>query len=325
MSETDSYPPSAAVSFDSVGGTPQGGFVSTIPFSDNFNSSTGFNNYWTGFSGPPNAGFIALSGNELQLTLNHNSNPLYVGLLTTQALQLTNGSIIFEFAAPGAAATSASGVEVGLGLFSAHETGVPHVTPFTTFLSPWSTDPAGVPNISLVCSSGSLACTYYSGGGSGTDYSATYDPVNHKYGQISVSVSGGIEYAYFSVSPDKSTWAQVCTMNTQNRGGGTMDIAWAALYARSSVNQPSGVTLALADYEYSGVSTPGNPPQAVAAATVTILAPDGTLVASPGNGLPEVVTAAFTPGDSGDYVRQNLVSAIRQAANDPALEVIFHH
>ena len=299
------------------------GYIKTLPFSDNFSR---ISNYWTTFgSGESNGAqaTVTPADNQLQLTiLSTSTGGLYAGALTSQPLQLAGGSVSFEFAQPSIAATSGSNVSLGMTVLpSSVSWGTPANFAWT-YAVPFGPNPLGLENYALVCNSGLLRVTYGSETG-GSDYSATYDPVNNKYGQIAVGFVGGTETVYFSVSPDNINWTEVFSGPRASRFSDSLENAYVLFFAYSPDVLSSPTTFALANYEYSGAG--GNPLQAVASASVVILSPSNEFVAAtgPGLGLPDTITAVINQGDTPEAVRNSLVGAVREAANDPSLYVEF--
>lgn len=306
--DTDCYPPAS-------------GYSNLIPHSDNFNSPAGVNSfYWTPV-GTLYAGgnSVSASGGQLEIQVN-GLGGTYDGVVTSLQTQILNSSVSCALTQLGNADTGGSGTFLGLQV-SPTSTSI-YGLPTPPFSFP--PDPTGVPNLRISCSEGDLLCTYNNLGGISHDQtivSVTYDPVNHKYLQISDAIVSSTETAFFSTSPDGVTWTQVASTPTVSSCAASLTVAYACMFAYG-VSSVSSQTYGIGDYAYAGVPQ-ASPPQAVASASAVILTPAGDFVAATGQGLPDAINAAVNYGDPVHLVEANLTAAIRQAAGDPALNVVF--
>lgn len=115
---------------------------------------------------------------------------------------------------------------------------------------------------------------------------------------------------YWDSSADGTTWI--------NRGSISDPIDLTVLYAGMygwdyNAGDPA-TTLGFSDFAFGPLG------QAVAASAV-ILAPDNSLIAASGAGLPESIFTPFTYGNSEEDIRQAVAEAVRAAANDATLDV----
>ena len=122
---------------------------------------------------------------------------------------------------------------------------------------------------------------------------------------------------YFETSPDGSTWT--------TRGSVADPVNVNALYAQlNGYGWGSGIagsaTFSSAAGTGGGAVSTMSP---VVNVTAVIVSPVGAIVASPGSGLPNVITAAFSYGASNQDIRDAVQVVIRAAADDSSLDIAF--
>jgi beta-xylosidase len=265
--------------------------VSTL--ADAFTESSLDSSLWSYVSSGSPASTASVAGSGLQISIAASSGLTIGGITSNAPVCLTDGSFAASLTATTPLETAGDKLGASV-IFSVVQND--------------TTD-----SIGMQMAEGTLSGWYTLGGTESVVFSVAYNATTMAW--LRVRESAGV--VYFETSSDDSTWT--------TRGSVADPVNTSALYAQlNGYGWGSGVA---GSATFNSVTGTGGGAASVTSPIVSVtavaVAPDGSIVASPGSGLPDVITAAFSYGASNQDIRDAIQSAVRAAAADTALDVSF--
>ena len=262
----------------------------------------------------------SVTGDTLSVSLSGGSGNEWGGVISEQTLFWLKGSSLAVEIDPGDAANSGDAMWAGIQLTSA----------FLRFdLDPTATS-AAYPLVRLAVDQGNLWFGEVTGSGTNVWCSVTYDPVNHRH--VRMSTAGGNFGA--QSSPDGVTWTPI-------GGTGASPSSLGPYYPELIVYSTGSIasTASFSDLVFfagdplasTAVAAGTQIPMSVVGSTspslsipvsAVIVSSANEIVAVTGDGLP-AVTVPFSYGDSAELINAYAMDAVRAAAGDFSLQVVF--
>jgi len=160
--------------------------------------------------------------------------------------------------------------------------------------------------------------------------SPVYDPVNHKYirlnGTNALTSPDGITWSVFAAGAE-GMWdvTQFCYPELLTYSHSTAEVVSTAVFSNyiEGTNVDGVGNLSLPVGVHIPIAVTGNVP-ATPAVTVSavILSSANTVISTTGNGLPKIAVP-FNYGDQPHDIQESVVSALRMAASDSSLRIVF--
>lgn len=242
------------------------------------------------------------------------------GVVATSPVNMTGASVAVQVD-PGNAASGSSAVWAGIQLASA--------PPQPNLSNGDPTNTVCLPLVRLVVNQGNLWFGEVTGGGTTVLDTTPYDPVDHKH--IRLADGGGSIHADWSA--DGVTWT--------NAWGSSISVN-ATYYPEILTYTASSVasTASFSDYFFGyeptfgtdpvtaiGIHIPvtavgGVPAVPTVAVSAVIMSSVNAVVSSTGEGLGQI-SVPFNYNDTADVIQANVTDAVRAAAGDYSLQVIF--